>query len=384
MDETLGKISRKIPPFCPILVEVKTRLEHLDSLRGLAALTVVYSHFFLAYGFPASLAWALTNTPLHLFWDGFAAVSLFFVLSGYVLARKFLQAPSLQIGPRLYYFFSLSRIVRIWTPFAAVLGGSLAIRYFFPPVEGPDFQSSWYSSFWKTPETLRTLLDQIFLWDLAEPRLIPQAWSLQQELELSFLLPLAVLIVRRSSLALLGLTMAAIILLKLPMLGLHFTLGVLMARHEDKLRAWFPSASRQLPLLFAGLVLYTYRFSFAAWFPSHIAENRIWYITGFGSAGILATAIVANWMQRVLSHPWLIYLGRISYAVYLCHFTILLLLFPRLFNALSALGFGANSLRLIGFFVITAATIAGSELLYRTVDSQSIEWARKVFRRATL
>ena len=61
----------------------RERTDYLDALRGLAALIVLIGHFDGAYDLTAllgpSLGW-LAKTALC---DGFAAVSFFFVLSGF-------------------------------------------------------------------------------------------------------------------------------------------------------------------------------------------------------------------------------------------------------------------------------------------------------------
>lgn len=67
------------------------RIAALDGLRGLAALVVVVFHFFCLL-FPAFVPdyaptpiW-LADTPLGILWNGPFAVSVFFVLSGFVIA----------------------------------------------------------------------------------------------------------------------------------------------------------------------------------------------------------------------------------------------------------------------------------------------------------
>ncbi|MGH7001396.1 MAG: acyltransferase family protein, partial [Stellaceae bacterium] len=78
----------------------RERLPSLDSLRGIAALTVVIHHtlttlpaFWAVYtGAPASrLARIMAFSPLHLLWDGHQAVLVFFVLSGFVLSLPYWQ-----------------------------------------------------------------------------------------------------------------------------------------------------------------------------------------------------------------------------------------------------------------------------------------------------
>src|SRR5690606_29781570 len=79
------------------------RVTSLDGLRGIAATVVFIEHFMLTIPVfsdvfmqsastanpaaltPASLAWWLSYTPLHIIWQGTGAVYIFFILSGYVL-----------------------------------------------------------------------------------------------------------------------------------------------------------------------------------------------------------------------------------------------------------------------------------------------------------
>src|SRR6478735_3104673 len=73
------------------------RFKYLDGLRGVAALVVVFAHFFQFF-LPAAFAPALADhleektlggSPLNLAINGNFAVTLFFVLSGFVLSAPF-------------------------------------------------------------------------------------------------------------------------------------------------------------------------------------------------------------------------------------------------------------------------------------------------------
>jgi peptidoglycan/LPS O-acetylase OafA/YrhL len=70
------------------------RLIELESLRGLAACTVVIDHFltifFPSYSAVFATGHSFAETPLFFLMNGKAAVTLFFVLSGFVLSAKFL------------------------------------------------------------------------------------------------------------------------------------------------------------------------------------------------------------------------------------------------------------------------------------------------------
>jgi len=94
------------------------RYGQLDSLRGLAACSVVLCHATNVlpgvYDDPHR-SWWLTQTPLALLRAGHAAVIFFFVLSGFVLTLPFLK------GPVSYPSFLARRICRIWIPYATAM-----------------------------------------------------------------------------------------------------------------------------------------------------------------------------------------------------------------------------------------------------------------------
>ena len=74
------------------------RLTELDSLRGLAALSVVFAHYLHVFpvgGEVDRMAHVATRTPLYLAYAGHEAVILFFLLSGFVLALPFLGGTTL-------------------------------------------------------------------------------------------------------------------------------------------------------------------------------------------------------------------------------------------------------------------------------------------------
>src|SRR5512138_1450038 len=111
------------------------RQTQLDSLRGLAACSVVLCHagniLPAVYDDPQRLWW-LTKTPLALLRAGHAAVVFFFILSGYVLVLPFLK------GPVSYPAFAWRRICRIWIPYVIAMTVAIgcALCFHREPVAG--------------------------------------------------------------------------------------------------------------------------------------------------------------------------------------------------------------------------------------------------------
>jgi peptidoglycan/LPS O-acetylase OafA/YrhL len=98
--------------------------EELDSLRGLAAITVLiahYSNLFMVQSGPyvrvGEFVQSVRRTPLFAVFAGHEAVMLFFVLSGFVLSLQFLKGKPVDYGS-----FAIKRIFRIYVPYLIALG----------------------------------------------------------------------------------------------------------------------------------------------------------------------------------------------------------------------------------------------------------------------
>src|ERR1700738_3699896 len=103
------------------------RIDILDSLRGLAALSVVFHHCLLVFpiflaafyhnpNLNNNLVLILTYSPIHILWAGHEAVILFFVLSGFVLSLPFLNNNTIS-----YHKYIVKRFCRIYIPYIIVL-----------------------------------------------------------------------------------------------------------------------------------------------------------------------------------------------------------------------------------------------------------------------
>src|ERR1700678_91299 len=173
------------------------RIAPLDSLRGLAALVVVFHHclvtfppFWEVYQHPVKpgLYRLLGNTPLHLLWDGPEFVLVFFTLSGFVLSLPYWGNKPLTYGQ-----FVGRRIFRIYTAYfvAIVIGMILMTLLSHGPLHG---LSDWTQQFWNRPLDWKIIGDQIFLMASGGDNYIDTpGWSLVVHIHASLLFPLLIL-----------------------------------------------------------------------------------------------------------------------------------------------------------------------------------------------
>ncbi|CAM3526504.1 acyltransferase [Paenibacillus lupini] len=333
------------------------RFEELDSLRGLAALTVVFCHFLLI--FPAmdylysnpdgeGSIWvkALTYSPLHLLWGGHEAVILFFLLSGFVLTLPFLKSK------QAYIPYLIRRICRIYLPYliAVVIALIACVSLYSGVVSG---LSEWFNIRWVDPISIKAILAHLSLILLPGSMMNEYnavLWTLVHEMRISIIFPLVVFAVNRLSwrnslilavlISLAGFSGKYIaypfhgneLVTTLQYLGI-FVVGSLLAKHKNTLQQFFMklTAAKSAILLVFAVLSYTYSW----WFfydikIIHLEIINDWIIT-VGASIFILFALYSKAFSRVLLVKPIHYLGRISYSLYLYHFIVLISL-VHLFN----------------------------------------------------
>ena len=318
------------------------RFDELDSLRGLAAMAVFAAHANGFTGIVGNLdtpfathpvAFLVNHSPLLALFGGHEAVILFFILSGFVLSLPWLRGET----PG-YPRFAFKRICRIWIPYIVAAAVSLALRAAFYTKSLPGM-GEFFDAAWRGHLTAAKLANIAGLVGYFDPGIFDLAtWSLVHEMRISLIFPFLMLAAagRSWKRVLTGafiLSFVAGVARKLthPELAtdiwytFHYTafflVGYLLAAHRSNLRA----LSHRGGLTFAvGIFLYTY----AAWcFPGiaalHTPHIGDWF-TAAGSALLITAALSRGGFARVLEHTSTVWLGRISYSVYLYHAPVML------------------------------------------------------------
>jgi len=361
----------------------------LDSVRGLAALTVIGSHYVNSYDLPCRSETCnrlLSNTPLHLWWDGAAAVSLFFVLSGLVLSlRHFRHGATPDLSPFKLGDYVVGRICRIWLPYLAVLGLSALLYPHYQaisaslPVTIPK-QNAWLPYMWGRPAGwLDFGKDSILLSMRMDMVYLPQAWTLSIELALSLLIPAGIMVAARSSWWLVFFTLFAIYPLGMSPFLFHFMLGILLAKHHERLGPWLRRhalARRGGGLL--GLLLY----SCGETLGDVVAPSLIGWLTALGAGLLLLAAFGSAKTQRVLSLAGFRQVGKVSYSIYLIHFAVLINATPGLLDLLHATPGGFVFAWWAGLAANIVLSVALATVSYRLLEVPSMALGRRLGRGA--
>lgn len=267
----------------------------LDGLRAVAILLVILSH---------------AHAPM---FDGaFFGVDLFFVLSGYLITSLLLK--EIQATGRIdFWEFYRRRFYRLMPPLAVFLAAYALLA----PLVWPDLEDVYSDA----------LVSLLYLADYGiaffdSPDTLLHMWSLSVEEHFYLVWPIALLwLVRRSTHStrqaqpstnraaiarhsvpglLLGSLLAALVLDRHPLLDR-------LQQHLPRLM-WIPLA---VPLLMA-----------MEWGDM---GPMVWGLTVVEMAALVVLVAVLpgqGLVYEMLSAPWLVYIGKLSYGIYLWHYPV--------------------------------------------------------------
>ncbi len=370
------------------------RYFELDSLRGLAALTVVLVHIQMFWEYDAQhtstiLKFLLTLvSPL-----GYDAVLLFFVLSGFVLSL-----PAVEGKPQSYLTFVTRRVFRLYVPYLAALVISVAGKFW---LHGPLFHSQLPDCCWLKPVDWHLVGQHVMflgVYDVSAFDL--PIWSLVHEMRISLLFPFLCAIVlrlrNRWAFALaLFLTASSFGVYKLTgveskatigsgtttsiaatvFFAAIFILGICLARERASIGAWFSRLSLPVRILFSAGCLLLYGFagpqliSLASRFTHlHLMTVAHW-LTALGAGGLIVICINSQICKRVLHWPPIHQLGLMSYSLYLLHFIVLMTCLHLLLGRIP---------RLMIQFLVLVLSLVVSWFSYRWIELPSMNLGRRL------
>lgn len=311
------------------------RLPALDGIRGVAAVVVVVHHTFLTfpefaavqYGEPrrGALTTALSYSPLHLVWAGPEAVLVFFVLSGLVLASS-----ADRRGGFSWPAYYASRLARLYLPVVAAVGVAVLAHAWASGAPTPE--SQWLEARAR-PITADRIVGDLTLLGGTTGVLSP-LWSLRWEVWFSLLLP-AYLFLRTARIPT---SAAAVTLLGCAFVGVLaadpalqflpvFGLGVLLWRHRALALDgpdWTPR--RTTTAAASAVLLLSAPWHMGVLIDGRPADAFAFVLAIVGSVLAIVLGQRSGWCRRQLSSAFSLWLGRISFSLYLVHEPVVVLL----------------------------------------------------------
>ncbi|MDK9557683.1 acyltransferase [Marinobacter sp. M216] len=308
--------------------QTRSELSALTSLRGIAAILVMCHHFMFVLLLDIGRI-----IPSKLFYKSYLWVDLFFILSGFVLAYVYQNHFRAGVDGSTYRRFMQTRFARIYPLhlFVLLLFVGFESLQWLLSVLGAEGMNNLTEPF-TSDQSADTLLTNVFLVQTLHWKAYwnQPAWSISAEWIIYFSLPFLMRwllpVAHRSPAFLTGLALLplAIIEWNFGDLGLEYAgwpmlvrclseaaLGLMLFRcYQVGLFSDFASGRLLMPALAVNLVL------LALPIPGVISVAGFMWL-------VLCAARLPGSEPHLLNHPALVYLGKISYSIYLVHWFIM-------------------------------------------------------------
>ena len=377
------------------------KIVYLDGIRGVAAFLVFFHHFLLAF-FSAYYSFDINATNFRgwdvrygqslfsVFSNGNFCVCIFFVLSGFVLSRKYFQSQKLEV----VISGAQRRFLRLYVPVAStMIIAYLMIKaglFFNAPVSHLRHSEWWFGGMWDFPEPLQRLwiclkFSTMFGGDSAFDTSL---WTMAIEFTDSLFV--------FAFLAFTHNTKNRFVWLILVFLYSKFTISPLLATFVFGISLNYVEqiiAGRSKYLL-SGIALLLFPLSLilgsypstgntTGTFFEHLGHTLLEYKEWFHTVGayfLVLSFVLSKNLQQIISLKIFRFLGYISFSFYLLH--------PLIIGSLSSwlylkmhIPLGHNRSVVYIFFITTGFCLLVSWLMAKYIDDPGIRLSKYVYNR---
>lgn len=380
------------------------KINYLDGLRGVAAINVMIMHFFIIL-VPAmiysdrmpshmgNLEQIFSSTPLGLIGAGNFSVCIFFVLSGYVLTQKYFK----NRDKKIIISGAMRRYIRLFVPVLAVtilsfLMASTGVFHYYIETVMVSGNNN-YDNYWTfTPDIVDAVKQAVWgSFFTGDDTYNPVLWTMTTEFYGSMLVFAMALMfgVQRNRWTF---YLAAFVLF-FNSYYFAFIIGMGFADMFNSKTSIFKTNIFKTDnkiilsiILFSGLFLGSYPIgtvtnnSLYAFLNNGLFEipKLTYHILGAGM--IMYVLLNSRWLKQVFSSPVPVFLGKISYSLYLIHFLIISSFTCALFLALNPI-LPYWIAAFISCFLSVLLIIPLSYLFYKYVDMTGVELSKTFYNR---
>lgn len=368
------------------------RITKLDGLRGILSIIVALNHSFLVLVIPAfGNVWKQNYLELHdiqskiqqifmLIGNGGAAVTLFFILSGLVLGQSLGR---IEFSGKGLLAFYTKRLLRLYPVYIfVILLIALYMKLGFTYQEFPH-ASLWYIWWLNFDMTLKEFFYNLFF---IHTYLGGVTWTLRVIIIASFIFPAFYLITKKTNWIIDVLITGLLVYLAFTIFDIPdfrdlrylymFFLGLILPKFKDffsTIPGWLIGISAP----FAVLALLAVRYATDEYIGGFYESLISWMFIGL---------IVYSAKTKIfdfLNHNWLLFFGKISYSLYLIHFSILYILARIMFLTLPGLPYADNyvAIHSILFLISLAIATGVSMVVYQYVEIPSIKLSGSLSRK---
>ncbi|GIO41968.1 acyltransferase family protein [Paenibacillus apis] len=374
----------------------KSKEVFLEGIRGLAAVIVMLSHFVIVF-FPAanylnkkqihlsSFEVSIGNSPLNLIYNGNFAVFLFFVLSGFVVSYKFFKTNNkdevTSIAVRRYFRLMIPVIVT-----STVVYLLMKANLFYNGEAAKLTGSAWLGKQWTFDPSLYQML-KITLFDVfvkGNNQFNNVLWTMKWEFLGSFILFgfMAVF----GSFKFRWIIYIILLVIFFNSYYLAFIAGMMMADYINIRKPLFLKGLRiNIFFMLSGLFLASYPTHYKGGTKIYDIVNKILDMDSeqihiIGAILFIFSVLNLSFLQRFFSNHIFVYLGRISYSIYLIHSIFIGTISSYLIIKLNThMSYAMSSLIIFLFSIVSILGL--SALMNRYIDEPSNKFIKRTYNK---
>jgi peptidoglycan/LPS O-acetylase OafA/YrhL len=385
-------------------VENGKKVQYLEGLRGLAAALVIVHHFLLAFypsvyfGDPKTvhtthfIELAYFRSPLSALTNGNFMVAIFFVLSGYVLSRRYMKNNKIETLTSS----AIRRFPRLYIPVAVTLViAFILLQTTYSVTNNVAFttQSWWLTHFWPKDFSFRTFLtcfsySTMFLGD---NRYDPSMWTMYIEMYGSMLVFALLALTHNTKLKWVLFLLVSLFIAKLFfVLYLGFIIGICLNYIDEASLQNLKYKKVIVPLLImAGLIFG----GFPSWAGAYDQEKFYHFVSSawiknnpdavhlIGATCVVIALLLSPSIQKLFSGRLFVFLGDISFSAYLIHPLIISTLSCFLFMSINAALDHYNLTVGIVFAITIPIVFLVSKAMTKFVDKPGINFSKYLYTR---
>lgn len=369
-------------------MQSKERNTKLDGLRGLLSLIVALNHSFLVVAIPSfANVWNQNYLEFHdlqsklqqifmILGNGGVAVTLFFILSGFVLGQSLSRT---EFSARGLFAFIVKRMLRLYPAyFFVIVISAIYMRVGYQYTVFPA-AASWFSWWMNFEMTFSEFIKNVLF---ISTSLGGVMWTLRVIVIASLLFPVFYLLSKKTTAIVDILVVAFLVWADFTIFNIPgfrdlrylfmFYAGLSLPKFQNFFRSLSPWLTAAL-ILPAVIFMFTVRYQKDEYIGGVYEALIGWFIIGL---------IVYNHTKifEFLNSRIMLYFGKISYSLYLIHFSILYFLARFMFMYLPNLPYADNYLFIHTALLMVSLSIATgvSALVSRYVEEPSIRLSKFV------
>jgi peptidoglycan/LPS O-acetylase OafA/YrhL len=369
------------------------KFRYLDGLRGIAALVVVFDHLtfmFLPFAVNGSgssngLGRLIHSLPpLYLLISGDFAVTIFFVLSGIVLSAKFFRTHDEKVvaagAVKRYFRLAIPTLGSVMTAYLLLKLGWMHNQ------QAGAISSEWWRAFWHFQPSLKDALYQgtygAFFTDIDTYN--PVLWTMQLEFLGSFIVFTTLLLFGRLRNRWIAYALLALFFSGTYYIGFVFGLAISDYLFNSRLEVqrWLAKGA-WIPLLVVSLFLGSYPVTSnqgTVFQGLPIGWQFVALVHSLAALGTICAVLASPLLQRGLQLRPVLFLGRVSYPLYLLHFLVLGSYTSYFFVVLAG-QFGHKWATLLVLPPTFAILFIVSDIYSRYVDVPAIQLSGRIYQR---